>query len=272
MNSSRFSLVNFGGFCINVDPCAPVQNNSAEKMMATQYEFEFYFEDWEGSRVINNISYPIRKGCFTCSKPGQICKMNRPYRCYYLNLTTQDPALKDALNTLPDYAPHPEMDRIIGLCKDMLKVKARTTLVAQLQLEGIVCTVLSLLLQRKYAVPITTDISVVRYQAELLKAADYIRTHLSEEIDLTLLAKESHLHPTYFHKLFRLAYAETPVQYQLKYRLIAAEDMLKDGILSLADIASRCGFSSQNYFAYKFKQHRECTPSEFRKQFKKTRK
>lgn len=271
MYQPRFSLLTFGGFCTYTDPYAPVNNNSAEEMMGVQYEFEFYFEDWEGGVIINKVFHPARKGYFTCSKPGQVRKMKRPYRCYYFNLTVHEPALQDALNALPDYALHPDMDKIVALCKDMLKVRERTTMVAQLKLESIVCSVLSMLLEKKYSVPNTKEVSVVRYQNELLRAAEYIRSHIDEEIDLNKLAKDSHVHPTYFHKLFRLAYAATPVQYQLQCRLIAAEDMLRDGTLSLAEIAARCGFSSQNYFAYKFKQRRECTPSEFRKQFKKDR-
>lgn len=269
MTQEYFKLVNFGGFCIDYDPYAPVSNNSAEEVLTSQYEFEFYFEDWEGSISINKIPYPIKNGYFSCSKPGQLHKINRPYRCYFFNMTVKDPHLQKALNALPDYAPHPEIDQIVSMCKDMLALPERTTLAAQLQQYGTICNILSLLLREQYSVPNATDVSVLRYQTELLQASEYIRTHLSEEIDLEKLAKDSHLHPTYFHKLFRLAYAETPVQYQLKYRLFAAEDMLKDGRLSLAEIASKCGFSSQNYFSYKFKESRHITPTEYRKKFKK---
>ena len=269
MLQGSFKLVNFGGFCIDYDPYYPVSNNSAETMLSSQYEFEFYFEDWEGSIVINKISYPVKKGYFSCTKPGQIRKMNRPYRCYFFNLTTKDPQLQQALNALPDYAPHPQTEKIVSMCNDLLTMPERTTFAAQMQQYGTVCTILGMLLQEQYSIPNAKDVSVLRYQNELLQASEYIRTHLSEEIDLKKLAKDSHLHPTYFHKLFRLAYAETPVQYQLKYRLFAAEDMLKDGRLSLAEIASKCGFSSQNYFSYKFKENRNITPTEYRKKFKK---
>lgn len=92
-----YSIVNYGGFCVDYDPYMPVCNASTLRGLTSYYEFEFYFEDWEGGIYTENTFYPVKQGFFSCSKPGQIRKMKRPYRCYYLNLIPHNEALKKAL-------------------------------------------------------------------------------------------------------------------------------------------------------------------------------
>ena len=98
-----------------------------------------------------------------------------------------------------------------------------------------------------------------------MKADRYIREHLAEDLSLGVLAKIANLDPTYFHKLYTRVYGKTPAQRVLSRRMTAAQIALEEGNLSVAEIAAQCGFSSQTYFACKFREIIGRTPTEYRR-------
>ena len=104
----------------------------------------------------------------------------------------------------------------------------------------------------------------VDFGRTVLAAEEHIRNHLAEDLSLDALATRANLSPVYFHKLFRAHTHTTPAQYVLTTRIAAAKTMLKTGELSIGEIASRCGFSSQSYFNYKFKEVTGETPLQYR--------
>ena len=107
----------------------------------------------------------------------------------------------------------------------------------------------------------------------LLQEADrYIREHYMEDISLADLAERCGLHPNYFHKLYTNAFGKTPAQKLLACRIAAAKMALLTGNKSMAEIAAACGFSSQTYFGYKFKQATGRTPLQYRKRILGSRK
>ena len=93
----------------------------------------------------------------------------------------------------------------------------------------------------------------------------YIRDNITENLSLENLAVVANLSPSYFHKLFCTHFSMTPGDFVLQCRVSAAKSLLLDGNLSLADVAERCGFTSQSYFNYRFKQSVGVTPLQFRK-------
>ena len=112
-----------------------------------------------------------------------------------------------------------------------------------------------------------------RLHRKLLQEADrYIREHYREDISLADLAERCGLHPNYFHKLYTNAFGKTPAQKLLACRIAAAKMALLTGNKSMAEIAAACGFSSQTYFGYKFKQATGRTPLQYRKRILGSRK
>ena len=112
-----------------------------------------------------------------------------------------------------------------------------------------------------------------RLHQKLLQESDrYIREHYAEDISLAALAERCGLHPNYFHKLYTSAFGKTPAQKLLDCRIAAAKMALIAGNRSMAEIAAECGFSSQTYFGYKFKQATGRTPLQYRKRVLGTQK
>ena len=263
MNCPSFNIFRFGHF-----KCLQIDDNSREvrsAVVAANYEFEFYDQDFPGGLTINNVRHPVRAGGFTCCKPGQQRKMHLPYHCYFFNIATGDPALINLLNRMPDFAILQNSEQILALCKEMCDVIPATEVEGQLQITGYILQILGLVAQQLYLLPGTPTQGTLLHQRELVAANEYLREHLTEALDLAKLAKSANLHPTYFHKLFTAAYDSTPQQQLYFHRVMAAQGLLKHSDLTLAEIAEECGFSSQSFFSSKFKEMTGSTPTQFRK-------
>lgn len=70
---------------------------------------------------------------------------------------------------------------------------------------------------------------------------------------------------TYFHRLYFAAFGVTCRQDVIESRLIYAAELLKNTDLSVSAVAEQCGYESDSYFMKQFKQHKGCTPSEYRR-------
>ena len=69
----------------------------------------------------------------------------------------------------------------------------------------------------------------------------------------------------YFHRLYQAAFGVTCLQDIIESRLIYAAELLRNTNLSVSEIAEKCGYDSDAYFMRQFKQHKGCTPSEYRR-------
>lgn len=269
----QFDIVRMDNVGFRYDPVKKFPEvHQSKSWWSTCYEFEFYIDDWENGLVIDNQLYPAKKNYFTCVKPGQTAKTQMPYRCYFLNIDTRDEKLKAALDALPTYAHNPDIPQIAELFKKTYARPSSNTLSGYMERYGYVCQILALIL-RPYpdAVPDSPVVNIRRHEKALKKADDYLRTHPGEKFDLEQLARDSGLHPTYFHKLYTAAFAHTPAENHMRYRIRAAWGRLRDDNMPIAEIARMYGFSSQSYFCHKFKQYSSQTPSQFRQSLRKRR-
>ena len=69
----------------------------------------------------------------------------------------------------------------------------------------------------------------------------------------------------YFHRLYQSAFGVTCRQDIIESRLIYASELLRNTDMSISVIAETCGYDSDAYFMRQFKQHKGCTPSEYRR-------
>jgi AraC family transcriptional regulator len=98
-----------------------------------------------------------------------------------------------------------------------------------------------------------------------LKAAfAYIDANLKESIRLCDLAKVAGLSPQHFCRMFKVSVGMTPHRYVTEQRVERAKDMLRDGSLSLVDVALETGFPSQSHFGCTFRKVTGMTPGRFR--------
>ncbi|WP_105614483.1 AraC family transcriptional regulator [Vallitalea okinawensis] len=96
----------------------------------------------------------------------------------------------------------------------------------------------------------------------------YIEDHIADELTVASLAKQAHLHPNYFIKLFKSYMGASPMHYINKRRVDRAKDLLLSSNSSITQIAEQVGFKDSAYFSKVFKNHTQLTPRQY-KQMKK---
>ncbi len=104
----------------------------------------------------------------------------------------------------------------------------------------------------------------------LIKAIEYIRSHLAQSPSLEETAGHVRISPSYLSKIF-ISCLHTPYSvFVVNEKVLYAEKLLVDSDESMAEIAGKAGFPSNTYFSDCFKRMTGMSPLQFRKAYKGT--
>jgi AraC family transcriptional regulator len=104
------------------------------------------------------------------------------------------------------------------------------------------------------------------YQQAVLKVQHYINQNLTTDVSLESLARIANYSPFHFQRIFTEAVLETPKQYVIRLRLERAAHFIKlFPDMSINEISSGCGFSSDSIFSRAFKNYYGLSADKFRK-------
>jgi AraC family transcriptional regulator len=98
----------------------------------------------------------------------------------------------------------------------------------------------------------------------LRRVLSYIAEHHGRELSLDELAAEAALSTFHFAREFKRATGTTPHQHLLKFRVERAKALLAEGLLPLAEVGLRTGFSHQSHFTRLFRRFTGTTPQSYR--------
>lgn len=130
--------------------------------------------------------------------------------------------------------------------------------------------VLLICLLRNEHITIVENTSVI-LKKECFQIKDYIDTHYYEDVSLDDLAKLTHLNKFYVAHAFTKNIGISPINYLLQKRIEEGKSLLISSTLSVAEISSSLGFSSQSYFSQAFKKNVGISPREYRVEYKEKR-
>ncbi len=99
----------------------------------------------------------------------------------------------------------------------------------------------------------------------LKKALSYIKENYPKKICIDDIAKEVNLTRYHFCRIFKSLTGQTPIEYINYFRINQALRLLEDEDRKIMDIALDLGFNNLSYFVKKFKEYKNCTPSDYRK-------
>ena len=89
---------------------------------------------------------------------------------------------------------------------------------------------------------------------QLRRATEYMTEHLAGPVLLKDVAGQTGLSPSRFGRAFKLSMGISPHRWRMNQRVLEAQEMLRDGTRSQADIALATGFAEQSHFSRVFKE------------------
>ncbi len=99
----------------------------------------------------------------------------------------------------------------------------------------------------------------------LRKICEYTDSQLFNPLlSMTMIADKMNISENYLSRIFKEQYGETLSNYIEKNRITAAQDLLKDTMMSISDIAVKAGYNSDHVFRRAFRRVTGLSPVEFR--------
>lgn len=93
------------------------------------------------------------------------------------------------------------------------------------------------------------------------RAADYIRSHFQEDLTVSKLARYVGLNRSYLTTVFQNTLHISPQQFLMHFRMEYASQLLREGTLSVSEVARSCGYPDPLTFSKAFKRTLGVTPS-----------
>lgn len=94
---------------------------------------------------------------------------------------------------------------------------------------------------------------------------DYVSYHYMEDIKVEDLANICYISETHFRRVFTSYMKMSPLEYINTVRVYTACELLETTDAPVADVAHKCGFTTNSTFNRNFKQLMGVTPLEWRK-------
>lgn len=105
----------------------------------------------------------------------------------------------------------------------------------------------------------------------ILVVKDYIARHFKDELRLSELSQMAEMTPSAFSRFFKAKTGKKLSEFIIDYRLNYSARLLLDTNNSINEVCSECGFNNLSNFNRIFKKKKNCSPSEFRENYHKTR-
>lgn len=94
---------------------------------------------------------------------------------------------------------------------------------------------------------------------------DFIVEHITRHYTIEELSEHFHISPTAMKRCFKGMYGAPVYTYLRTYRLQIAEKLLREGQLSVGEIAVKIGYTNPNKFTSAFRAEYGMTPTEYKK-------
>jgi len=98
----------------------------------------------------------------------------------------------------------------------------------------------------------------------LPRGRDFLSACHAEPVTGALAARAAHMSPYHFHRMFKRAFRQTPMQFLQEYRLRSARRLLATTDEQVTTIALAVGFESLGSFSWLFRRRFGLSPRQFR--------
>jgi len=103
-----------------------------------------------------------------------------------------------------------------------------------------------------------------RAERRIASSLLYMREHLSQPLRVSTLSMMVDLSPSHFFTLFKQVTGDTPINFLIRERMRRACELLRQGGLSVKEVAAELGYQDPYYFSRLFKAVNHVAPSHYR--------
>ena len=178
------------------------------------------------------------------------------YRRYLLPLQSGRLSLPSRLTP-----GRPCYDGALGCLRQLENVNRDRVLGYELQVKGLLLSLLSLLVAQSDTLPPSENADTRRLKTIL----QYVTTHYAETLSVAEAAGVCQCSPSHFMRWFRQMTGQSFTEYLNACRLNAAAEALRSTDDTVLAVAERTGFKNLSYFNRAFKARFGLTPREYRK-------
>ena len=106
-------------------------------------------------------------------------------------------------------------------------------------------------------------------EKSVLEAQNYIRQHLSNDLNVQIIASYLHCSTSHLMHIFKQKTGKTVIEYITNERIEKGKQLLKGADLQINVVAKLCGYDDYSYFTRVFKKETGFTPREYRNRLNK---
>lgn len=241
-----------------------LKNTEIPTPLRTVKEFELeLFCEAGGVSFINGTRNPIQKGDILIASPGDKRQSLLHFKALFIHFSARDRYLCEMISTLPRFIKCCDFEKYYGLFLPICDPEPDFDDYSDIGDAGSLIRLLYAL-KKDTAADISARNSTGTSQSVVFSAVEYIRTHYSEPLSAEILAAQCNLSTSYFYRIFSQVTDLPPNEFIIRTRLAAAQSLLASCDLPLVQVAEKCGFNSQSYFCFCFKDRFGLSPKQFR--------
>ncbi len=218
-----------------------------------------------GFSYVSGAQYPHAPGRILLALPGDTRFTMGSYECFYLKFKCDDGQITEPLRSLPRTAVSAntyDIERCISEAAELVRSKEETD---QFKLYSLVFSALSRLSELLRINGQSASNPDLRYFDTVIAVKEYIDSHYSEQISLELLSEKFFLSKNFLRIKFKEYMGISSHKYLGNVRLSYAKKLLRTTEKNISQIAFECGYESQVYFNYCFREQVGVSPLKYRR-------
>jgi AraC-like DNA-binding protein len=188
---------------------------------------------------------------------------NEHYRSHLKNLGVKDGEINSFLSHTQAFSKSSVLSELVTRYFFCRVLETAPSPIELKHLETMILTEVFMLGQ-KQGTPKETKLpgTIVPEETALVRAIEFIETHLFEKLDVEALVKSSRTSQATLFRLFKKELKLSPIEYVRNRRLDEARILLKTGQYQVGDVALLVGYEDLSSFSKAYKERFKVAPSD----------